>query len=785
MASKESFHAWRLSEDHFEVEANLVKETLFALGNGHIGLRGAHEESFAGFQSNSQDGTFINGFYDSTPIHYPEISYGLAKEHQFMLNVPNAKCIDFSLDGEQFDLFQGTIDAYDRSIDFRTGILERNVKWTSPTGKKVLVTSRRLVLFGRKNVFAIEYTIKSINFAGWLTLRSGINAQERKSEEGHDPRFDAASTGQRLQKIKAEQDGDFSVMLHHTTNSGLMLASAIESDLVCEPECNTTRELISKDQRVEQTYKIELKPGSTVCLRKYGAYFTSLDHPASDLLSLAKAALTEARQTGFPSLCSEQQDFLSKFWQHADVEIVGNDALQQGIHFNRFHVLQSVGRDGRTSVPAKGLTGEGYGGHYFWDAETFALPVCLYSQPEVARSMLEYRYGCLDKARERAREMSHRKGALFPWRTINGNECSAFFPAGTAAYHINADIAYAIRQYHQATGDDEFIRNYGAEMVMDTARIWIGIGNYADDKSNRFYINEVTGPDEYHALVDNNLFTNKMAKMHLAYAALLADKMKSTWPEDFRRVKELIDLADDEPDQWRRAAESMYIPYDVNLRIHPQDDSFLSKKRLLAADVPVEKRPLLLHYHYLVIYRHQICKQADVLMALFLLGDRFSHDDKKRDYDYYEPITIHDSSLSPAIFSIVAAEIGYSDRAYKYFADSARSDLDDQRAETSHGVHIAAMAGTWMSVVYGFAGMRIYDGKLSFAPSLPSDWERYQFRLYFKSQLLSVTVGKNEVRYQLLDGHSLRLHHRNTVIELTRSAPVKIVPLSIPTDHAA
>ncbi|HEY9791367.1 MAG TPA: glycosyl hydrolase family 65 protein [Candidatus Obscuribacterales bacterium] len=780
MVSKGSYRAWALSEDHFQVEDNLIRETLLAVANGHIGLRAAHEEGFAGFGKHSQDGTFINGFYDSAPIHYPEISYGLAKEQQFIVNVPNAKCINFSLDGEEFDLFQGNIKRYDRSLDFRTGILQRNVEWTSANGKTVRVTSKRIVPFGRRNLFAIEYIIQSIDFAGWLTLRSAVQTPIAKSEQTNDPRFDAASLGQPLQELDAQQDADLSAFLHRTANSGLLIATAIDNDLTWQPECEISRELLCQDRRLEQLYRTEITPGSIVRLRKYAAYVTSVDQPKEELLSLAKAAVGEAKQVGFASLCSEQKEFLTKFWQHADIQIIGDDALQQGIHFNRFHVLQAAGRDGRAGVPAKGLTGDGYDGHYFWDAETYALPLCLYSEPEVARELLHYRYTCLDKARTRAREMSHAKGALFPWRTINGNECSAFFPAGTAQYHINADIAYAIKLYQEATGDDDFIRKFGAEIVMDTARIWMGIGNYANDKSNRFYINEVTGPDEYEALVDNNLFTNAMAQMHLRYAADLADELKRSSTEDFRRIKNIIGLADDEPSQWRRAADSMYLPYDTHLGIHPQDDSFLSKAPWLAKDVPADKRPLLLHYHYLRIYRHQICKQADVLMALFLLGDRFSMKDKKRDYDYYEPITTHDSSLSPSIFSIIAAEVGYGDRAYKYFADSARRDLDGRSDETTHGVHIAAMAGTWMSVVYGFAGMRTYDGNLSFSPTLPTEWESYEFRLWFKSRLLSVSVSKQQVRYQLLSGQDLRLHHRNAPIQVSRSAPVKVVPLSFP-----
>ena len=451
--------------------------------------------------------------------------------------------------------------------------------------------------------------------------------------------------------------------------------------------------------------------------------------------------------------------------------------FQQGVRFSQFHLLQSIGRDGKTSIAAKGLTGEGYGGHYFWDAETYALPFYLYTKPEIARNMLEYRYSILDKSRARAREMSHDKGALYAWRTIAGEECSAYFPAGTAGYHINADIAYATKQYYEATADHEFMLQMGAEMVMETARIWLGIGAYIKRKNNQFCINEVTGPDEYTAMVDNNLYTNAMAQMHLSFAAEIAAKLKKEYPAEFARISKLIDLADDEPAQWTRAAQAMYLPYDQELGVHPQDDTFLNKKIWDFAEMARPSYDLPLHYHYLVIYRHQVCKQADVVLADFLLGNKFSAEDKKRNYDYYEAITTHDSSLSHCTFSIMASEVGYSDKAYQYFMKTARGDLDNLAGNTSYGVHIAAMAGAWMSVVFGFGGMRTYDGKLQFKPYLPDKWKHYSFRTYFQSQLLLVEVTNTEVRYRLLEGTDLQFDHYGNSVQLTEVAPVKVIPL--------
>jgi alpha,alpha-trehalose phosphorylase len=766
-----SLHVWSLVEDKFNAARNPVQETLFALGNGYIGLRGAHEEAFDGVRT--LDGTFINGFYESVPIVHPEPAYGYAKNHQFMLNVPNGKLISFDLDRESFNLSKGSLNAYKRTLDFRTGLMVREVEWTSPEGKQVEVKSQRCVSFAHKNLFAISYEARSINFNGVMTLRTAINGDVSNVEAGEDPRFGAAMAGAGLQLVSAIEEEDFAALVQRTENSGFTLVSATENDLKIEDVGNYKRESREGKQSIEQIYHIEIKAGETVRLTKYGVYFSSKEHPVDQLLPLAKQALKDAKGRGFEKLCVEQKEFLTSFWHHAEVEIEGNDSLQQGVHFSQFHLLQSVGRDGLTSVAAKGLTGEGYGGHYFWDAEIYALPFYLYSQPDIARKMLEYRHSILKAARARAREMSHKKGALFAWRTIGGEECSPYYPAGTAQYHINADIAYAVKQYYDATQDDDFMLRFGAEIVIDTARIWTDLGTYVAAKNNQFCIHGVTGPDEYTALVNNNLYTNIMAQMHLRLAAQLVSRLKRENPKDFERIAKEIDLSQSEPEEWVRAADSMYIPYDERLRIHPQDDSFLEKKVWDFTGTPRENHPLLLYYHYLVIYRHQVLKQADVVLALFLLGNRFNMEDKRRDYDYYEAITTHDSSLSHCTYSIMASEVGYHEKAYRYFTLSARGDLDNSHGNTAHGVHIAAMAGTWSAVIFGFGGMRVHDGELEFNPYLPGDWSRYKFRVYYKGQLLQVEVRKDGVTYHLLEGSELKFAHGDEQVIVSEADPRK------------
>lgn len=776
-----SVDAWSARQTRFDVASHFVSETLFALGNGYIGLRGTGEEGYSGPQGTSQDGCYLNGFYESEPIRYPEAAYGLAKQNQFMLNVPNGKGIACWIGNEKLDLLQGTLQSYERVLDFRTGVLMRELEWTSPQGRRIALRSRRVVCLQHKHLYAIEFTIKALNFSGNIRLVSALDGAVRNLQAGDDPRIGSSTSGQALQLQGIEQTDDFCALTHRTQHSGFTLVSAISNELHFSGSLNRASSVTQ--QCIEQSFELNLQQGESVSLCKYGCYFSSRDFPESELATRAKEALELARDAGFDALCGGQQQYLADFWQHADVEIAGDDALQQGMRFNQFHLLQSIGRDGKTNIAAKGVTGEGYDGHYFWDTEIYIFPFFLYSKPDIARKLLEYRYQGLPKARERAREMAHAKGALFPWRTIAGEECSAYYPAGTAQYHINADVAYSIKQYVEATGDDYYLLQYGAEILMETARIWMGIGSYAANDATRFCINEVTGPDEYTALVNNNYYTNLMAQMHLRFAADVADKIKGAHPTEFATLAKAIALEVNEIDAWRRAADCMYLPYDAALGVHAQDDSFLAKKLWDFAGTPESHYPLLLHYHPLVIYRHQVCKQADIVLALLLQGDKFTLEEKRRDFDYYEKVTTHDSSLSACIFSIISSEVGYREKAYDYFMETARLDLDDTHGNTCHGVHTAAMAGTWMGVAFGFAGMRVYQSELNFAPNLPAQWQHYQFRIHFHGCLLQVRVTADNVEYTLLEGASLDLKHCGQVVKLDSNAPVQALPLQTVSGH--
>lgn len=755
---------WEISEDNFAPENNLRSETIFAQGNGYLGLRGNFEEGYAGSPNTSVEGTYINAFYESEIIRYPETAYGYAEHSQTMLNVTNGKGIRLFFDGEEFKMRPENTLEYRRVLLLKEGVLRRSLIWKTSKGQRLKIEIERLVSFENKHVAATRFVVTPLDAGGEVRFISAIDGDVQNLTASNDPRVGSGLHGRVLDVQERAAAGDGGWVVQKTRHSKLALACAMTHRLQASASVHQTSQM--GDLSVSVSYATAAAPGQAITLDKFVVYVTSRDVAEDKLVDKAQEILRAAQQTGFDGFKASQAAFLQKFWDAADVEIKGDLALQQGLRVNSFHLLQSVGRDGYSNIGAKGLTGEGYEGHYFWDTETYILPFFLYTEPEISRSLLEYRYHILDKARERARQMSHPKGALFPWRTINGEECSAYYPAGTAQYHIDADIAFAIRRYMDATQDAEFMRESGAEMLFETARLWADLGAFIPSKGNKFCFNSVTGPDEYNAVVNNNCYTNLMAKTNLEYAHQMAAWLSVNAPADYQRVAQKIGLEPQEIEFWRRAANQVYVPYDAERGIHPQDDEFLNKAPWDFAHVPADQYPLLLHFHPLVIYRHQVCKQADLVLALLLLGNFFTPEEKKRNFDFYEPLTTHDSSLSTAVFSVIASELGYQEKAYRYFLSTARMDLDDTHKNTKDGIHAANMAGTWMCVVNGFGGMRVYDGQLSFAPSLPAQWEYYRFRVLYRGRRIEVTVKPTGAEYRLLSGAAITIFDHDQPKEL-------------------
>jgi len=762
---------WQICEDFFSPQHMMLNETIFALGNGYIGIRGSFEEGFKQKTIRSVDGIYLNGFYESVPIPHAEKGYGYALNTQTMLNVTDSKIIELYLEYERFDMDSGTVLDYNRTLDMAKGHMTRTVRWKSPQGREVLIEITRVVSFSERHVLAVQYRVRPLNFSGPITINSVLDgAVDNHTHEEEDPRFSASLGGLGLTTTGIMAEANGAILTQETRRSGLSLACAMENKVIGSKPVETGSEQTGQQALVR--FKFDAVKDQWITLEKYVSYYTSLDYPQPDLPGLAQETAARVKEKGFNQLLKEQEKHLDKYWKAIGLEIDGGLKAEQGLRFNLFHLLQAAGSDGKTGIAAKGLTSEGYDGHYFWDTEIYMVPFFAAVMPEQARKMLEYRYTILDHARSRAVDLSHKKGALYPWRTIAGEEGSSYYPAGTAQYHINAAIAYAISKYIEITGDYSFMVECGAEIIFETARLWEDLGAYIPAKGNCFCYNEVTGPDEYTALVNNNCYTNLMARWHLQYAVETARYMQEKYPSDYQQLSDEILLQVKEINAWEKAAAAMYIPYDQKLQVHPQDDSFFEKEIWDFKNTPPEKYPLLLHFHPLVIYRYQVCKQPDVILGQLLLGSQFSLEQKKRDYQYYEPITTHDSSLSPSIFSVAASELGYYKDAYYFFKLVTRLDLDNIFGDTHYGVHMANMAGSWLCLVHGFGGMRTDGESLNFNPYLPEGWKFYRFNINYRSNHISVEVKPEVVTYRNIQGGAIEFKHAETIVTLAEGEEI-------------
>ena len=754
---------WRMRATAPHLEMLAQNETIFATANGFLGLRGDHEEN----HPVHAPGVFLNGFYESWPIVYGESAYGFAKNGQTIVNVTDAKIVKLYVDDEPFDLRTAAIQSYERSLDMRGGTLERDIVWETPAGKRVRVRSTRFVSFVHRHLAVLRYEVTVLNDNAHIILASEVATRRLGDGDADDPRKTGGFDGRVLEPLASYAEGNRLVLCHRARRSGLVLACGLDHLLEAGQVYRTDSR--ANDDSGQLNFSVEAEPGEPICLTKFMAYHFSDDAPADELCARAERTLHRAQDLGFKRLLEEQREVVADFWDRADVEVEGDPAVQQGIRFNLFQLLQASGRAEGHGIPAKGLTGQGYEGHYFWDGESYVLPFVIYTSPRQARNLLQFRYRMLDQARDRARELHHR-GALFPWRTINGEEASAYYAAGTAAYHIDADIMFALKRYVDATGDFDILRDGGAEMCVETARFWVDLGCYPPERDGAFCLYSVTGPDEYTAVVDNNLYTNMMARENLRFAVRTVEVLRRE-PEQFERLVQKTGLELAEIEDWRRAADCMYLPVDPKTGLHAQDDSFLGKKPWDFDSTPKENYPLLLHYHPLTIYRHQVIKQADVVMAMFLLSHEFSPEEKKRNFAYYEPLTTRDSSLSSCVQSIVASELGYAELAFDYFVDALAVDLADIGGNVIDGVHIASIGGAWMALVFGFGGMRDHDGGFSFDPKLPERWSRLRFRLTLRGQQLLVDVLRDSTTYTLREGDGLDLSHRGEALRLTPDAP--------------
>ncbi len=725
----------------FSNEETSLSETLFHNANGYIGVRVTREEGVPG-DYDTMRGMYINGFYDIIPMKQAENLCNFVEEKETMLNVADTQTIEVYADGERFSHFSGKTLSGKRILNMEDGITERTVIWESETGKKLNIDIKRMTSFHELSLFTIEYAVTAENFSGELEFKSYHKPKVRNYCNPKDPRL-AAESHDHLKTIISCIENSISFAVTETEKSRLKCATAVAHEVNKSNARICTTE--GEDNIITCDIIVPVKKGETVVVTKYSVFTDSLRE--KDPLTAGRNKLKRILDNGLNYYYGKQKEYLSRFFERAMMEIDGDEALNKAVNFNMYELLQSSAKDSHGNIAAKGLSGEGYEGHYFWDTEMFMLPFFVLTDPDLARMLLRYRYETLDKARENALLLGHKKGALYPWRTITGVECSGYFPSGTAQYHINGDIAYAIINYYLVTGDLEFINEWGEEILLETARLWLDAGNYV---KGRFVLNDVTGPDEYTCMVNNNYYTNMVARHNLLWAARFYHMIKET--ASGKKLIKKIGIKEAEIKEMEEACKNMYLPYDEETGIIPQDDSFFSKPVWDLKKTPRENFPLLLHYHPLHLYRYQVCKQADTVMAFFLFDDAANKDTMLKSFRYYETITTHDSSLSKCAFSIVAAKLSLKDEAFSYFGNSAKLDLNNMHKNTKDGIHTANMGGCYMAVVYGFAGLKIGESGISINPFLPGKWTGYRFNICYHENNLHIDVKKDSVSVTLLSG---------------------------------
>jgi alpha,alpha-trehalose phosphorylase len=746
---------WALRETELEIEMLAETESVFALSNGHIGLRGNLDEG----EPQGLPGTYLNAFYEARALPYPELGYGNPPAGQTVVNVTNGKIVRLLVDDEPFDVRYGQLRAHERVLDLRAGTLRRTADWVSPAGPRVRVYSTRLVSFVQRSVVAIAYEVEAVDTDVRVVVQSELLANEPMPRCEDDPRAPAALTAP-LRSELARDRGLSAVLVHSTGASGLLMAAAMDHTIDGPSGTDSSSESFDDQARVLVT--AGLARGERLRVVKLLAYGWSGQRMRPSITAQVRATIAEARHTGWDGLLAGQRAYLDDFWDRADVEIEGDTELQAAVRASMFHCLQAGARAEQRAIPAKGLTGPGYDGHTFWDTEAFVLPMLTYTVPDAARDALRWRRDTLDLARERAAVLGF-KGAAFPWRTIRGQECSGYWPAGTAAFHINADIAHAVVRYQRAVLDPEFERGAGLELLAETARLWRSLGHH--DASGRFRIDGVTGPDEYSAIADNNVYTNLLAQENLREAAEAVE-------QHMDRAGEL-GIDPEEAASWRDAADAMVIPYDAGLRVHSQAETFTQHQRWDFEGTPPEHYPLMLHYPYFDLYRKQVVKQADLVLAMHFRGDAFSDEEKLRNFDYYEALTVRDSSLSACTQAVIAAEVGHMELAFDYFGEAALVDVDDIEQNTRDGLHIASLAGAWLAAVAGFGGMRHHGTTLIFKPRLPRELMRLSFGLGFRGRQLRVEVKQKEATYTLRAGEPLDVRHYGEQVSVSAEEPQK------------
>lgn len=743
--------AWNIIEEGFDPALNKISESIFSLGNGRMGQRGNFEEQYSG---ETLQGNYVAGVYypDKTRVGWWKNGY--PEYFAKVLNAANWLGIAIIIDGEELDLAKAKVEDFRRVLHMREGYLERSFVAELPSGRRVAVKALRFCSIVHDEAGAISYSVTPLNFSGTIKVRSYLDGDIQNQDANYDEKF--------WDQVSASVSELEAILVMKTRKTDFVVATGIRTTLQLSGANQGPVKTVCHraDKYLSTEYELDLHQGSTLTIYKYAVNLSSENHLRSDLQRNASMLLNEITGKGFPQLLSEQAEAWQQKWLKSDIIIEGDVAAQQAIRFNIFQLNQTyTGEDERLNIGPKGFTGEKYGGTTYWDTEAYCVPFYLATAPpQVTRNLLIYRYKQLGKAIENAEKLGFNNGAaLYPMVTINGEECHNEWEITFEEIHRNGAIAYAIYNYIRYTGDNAYLAEYGVEVLTAIARFWKQRVNWSEHKK-QYVMLGVTGPNEYENNVNNNWYTSTIACWCLQYAEEALSHVNATDPGRYRELLAIMNFnADTELADWKHIRDNMYLPEDKELGIFIQQDGFLDKEQILVADLDDSQRPLNQKWSWDRILRSVYIKQADVLQGIYFFEERYDLPAIRRNFDYYEARTVHESSLSPCVHAILAARLGDEKKAYEFYLRTSRLDLDDYNNDTEDGLHITSMAGTWMSVVEGFAGMRVRDGVLCFNPFLPNNWTSFSFTVNFRGALLKIAVGRGKTEINVLEGGSIRI----------------------------
>ena len=749
---------WCIIEEGFVPEYNRISESLFSIGNGWMGQRANFEEKYSG---DTLQGSYVAGVYypDKTRVGWWKNGY--PEYFAKVLNSVNWIGIDIQIEGEDLDLATSKISSFKRVLDMKEGVLRRSFVAEMPNGRSIEVHAERFVSAKEGELGAIKYEINPLDFDGTIELRPYMDFDVVNEDSNYDEKF--------WVEEGRENDSDKSVLVARTKKTDFWVSAAMGYEVLeGTTKLAVAPEFVSEAQYVAQHFKIQARKGTTYTIYKYAAVLSSMNHEKAQISSKAVDLLNQTVAKGYHALLDAHRSEWARTWENSDVVIEGDVAAQQGIRFNIFQLHQTYnGHDERLNIGPKGFTGEKYGGSTYWDTEAYCLPFYLSTaRQEVAKNLLVYRYKHLPKAIENAEKLGFTNGAaLYPMVTMNGEECHNEWEITFEEIHRNGAIAFAIYDYIRYTGDAGYLSAYGLEVLVGIARFWAQRVNFSEDKK-QYVMLGVTGPNEYENNVNNNWYTSTIATWSMKYTMEAIAYVKAHESGVYQEVVNRLKFAEsEETSKWKDIVDNMYYPYNEELDVFMQQDGYMDKEQIMVDDLAPADRPINQKWSWDRILRSCFIKQADVLQGIYLFEDDYPLEQIKSNYDFYEPRTVHESSLSPCVHSILAARLGYEDKAYEHYLRTSRLDLDDYNNDTEDGLHITSMAGSWMSIVQGFAGMRVRDGKLHFHPFSPREWKSYAFKIGFRGHLLRIRVNKH-IEVQNLGDTTIQLHINDKELEV-------------------